>query len=148
MLSAKTFRNSASKVESDVQGGRGVRDGTGRDVVDAGLRDSSDASERDASGRLKRRASTDEGDGSFEIVCRHVVQQDYSHPDTQRLLELFQRVHFKLDFRHMAQPAAGTLDRRSDAATCRNVIVLDQNRVIESETMVKTAAAPNSVFLE
>ena len=63
-----------------------------------------------------------------------------STPSASASCELVQRVDLELDLDQMADAGARALDRRRDAAGERDVVVLDQHRVVEAETVVDAAA--------
>src|SRR5262249_32333741 len=68
--------------------------------------------------------------------------------DIEHLLELSERVDLDLDLDQVASRALGALEHRPNAAGDGDMIVLDQDRVIETETMIVTAAAAHRVFLQ
>ena len=78
----------------------------------------------------------------------HVVEQHGVDPDLQRLGELVEGVDLELDLDEVPGMAPRPLERRAHAARQCHVVVLDQHRVVEAETVVGAAAEPNRVFFE
>ena len=78
----------------------------------------------------------------------HVVEQYRVDPVLQRLGELVERIDLELDLDQVAGMRAGAFERGADAAGERDVVVLDQHRVIEAEAMVGAAAEPHRLLFE
>lgn len=70
---------------------------------------------------------------------RKACSRKNGQPDFKYLAQLIKGVGFDLDFDEMACGGLGALEHRSNTAGGRNMIVLDQNCIIESETMGKLA---------
>src|SRR5437588_110260 len=111
-------------------------------VIDASFRNRRRGLERDAAGRFDDEAAAHHGDGfAHGLQIEIVDQHDIGEPNVEDLLELFKRVDFDLDLDEMAGGAFGALQYRFYSASDGDVIVLDQDRVIEAETMIVAAAA-------
>ena len=68
--------------------------------------------------------------------------------DVEHLFELIERIDLDLDLDQMAGGLPGALEHGADAAGDRDVIVLDQHRVVEAEAVIEAAAAAHGVFLQ
>ena len=62
--------------------------------------------------------------------------------------ELIEGVDLDLDLHEMAGHRLRAFQHRADAARDRDVVVLDQDRVVEAEAMVEAAAAAHGIFLD
>ena len=121
----------------------------GRGIVDAGRGDLGDVVERDAARRLDHQPAGDQRHGLLHRSDIEVVDQHHvGEAAVQHLLKLRKRVDLDLDLDQMAGGSAGALQHRADAAGNRDVVVLDQDRVVEPEAVVEAAAAAHRVFLE
>src|SRR6188508_1534150 len=123
-----------------------MSEGPDRDLVDAGLGDRADVLERDAARGLEASAAASERDRGSQLVGAHVVEQDRLGSRGERLRHLLERVALDLDreWRGSAQP----LDRARDRARGPEVVVLDEDPVVEAETVVPTAARRDRMLLE
>ena len=83
-----------------------------------------------------------------KVVRVHIVEQHGVDADFERLGELVERVDFELDLDEMAGMGAGAFERRPDAAGQRDVVVLDQHRVVEAEAVIGAAAEPHRLLFE
>ena len=79
---------------------------------------------------------------------RHVIEQHGIHADRKNLFKLGQRVDLDLDLDEMAGMRFCALDRGSDVAGQRDVVVLDQNGVIEAKAVIAAAAGADRVFFQ
>jgi hypothetical protein len=61
---------------------------------------------------------------------------------------LFKRIDFDLDLDEMPGDRLRTFQHGRDAARDRDVVVLDQDRVIQTEAVVESAAAAHCVFFQ
>ena len=66
----------------------------------------------------------------------------------ERLGELIERIDLQLDLDEMPGMGARPLKRRADPAGQRDVVVLDQHRVVEAEAVVGAAAQPHRLLFE
>ena len=82
--------------------------------------------------------------GGIHVVEQHRVRE----PDLDHLAQLIERVDLDLDLDQMAGGGLGALEHGADAARDRDVVVLDQDRVVEAEAVIEAAAAAHGVFLE
>ena len=82
--------------------------------------------------------------GDIHIVEQHHVGQT----GVEHLAQLLQRIDLDLDLNQMASMRPRALQHGDDAAGDRDVIVLDQDRIIEPETVVEPAAAAHGIFLQ
>ena len=119
------------------------------EIIDAGFRDRRGAVERDAAGGFDDEAARHHGHGlahgrEIEIVDQHHVGE----ADVEHLLELIERVDLDLDLDQMPGRRLGARQHRADAARDRDVVVLDQHRVVEAEAVIEAAAAADGVFLQ
>ena len=103
------------------------------DEVDASLGDSRCGLRRRAAGGLADRAAADHCDGALEIVERHVVEEDSVDANAERLFELGERIDFDLDLDQVPDIGAGAADGLARPARDREVVVLDQDRVVEAK---------------
>ena len=70
------------------------------------------------------------------------------HAECENLFELSERVDLDLDLDEVAGMGFRALDGGADAAGKRNVVVLDQNRIIEPEAVIAAAAGADRVFFQ
>src|ERR671934_2744044 len=122
-----------------------MRKGSNRDEIDARLGDFPNVVERDTTGRLEAGPPTRERHRLHEDRRAHVVEQDRVRARFQGFLHLFERVALDLDG---GSRRLSPVDRGGDRAGEPQMVVLDQDPVVEPETMVRAAAAPHSVFLD
>src|SRR5262249_58036761 len=59
-----------------------------------------------------------------------------------------ERADFNLDLAQMSDGGLRALEYRRNAAGDRDVVILDEHRIVEAEAMVEAAAAADRVFLE
>ena len=79
---------------------------------------------------------------------RHVVEQDPVGAGGERLADLVERVALDLD-RRSRQPAARSRSTAvRDSSGEAQVVVLDEDRVVEAQPVVRAAAAAHGVLLE
>ena len=79
----------------------------------------------------------------------HIVEQhDVGHTSVEHLAQLRERIDLDLDLDQMSDMRPRAFQHRRYAAGDRDVVVLDQDRVIEPEAMVETAAAAHGIFLQ
>ena len=97
---------------------------------------------------FKRRPPACDFDRLPQHIRRHVVEQDRIDTKSERLLQLNQRVHFHFDFNHRPELSAQSRHGLLESTRGRDVIVLDQNGIIQTEAMVEPAAAADRVFLQ
>ncbi len=71
-----------------------------------------------------------------------------STPSAERLLELAERIDLELDLDEMADTGARALQRGADAAGDRDMVVLDQHRIVEAEAVIGAAAGADRIFLD
>ncbi len=86
-----------------------------------------------------------------QLLQAHVVEQDDFRSDGQRSIELGERFDFDLH-RNAGSVGPGLPDRGADGIGIvrqrGQVIVLDQNSIVESDTVVVTAALAHAIFFE
>ena len=80
----------------------------------------------------------------IEIVDQHHVGE----ADLEHFLELIERIDLDLDLDQVAGRLLGAREHRADAAGDRDVVVLDQHRVVEAEAVIEAAAAAHGVFFQ
>jgi hypothetical protein len=100
------------------------------DIVDPGGRHLRDALKAHVARGFQSHAALSHAHRLAQSVRVHVVQQD--HVGTafiQHLGQLIQPVHLDLDPDHVRGACLNGLQHGTDAAACRDVIVLDQDRV-------------------
>src|SRR5438067_10956839 len=136
-------------IQTDIEVLDGVGEGTRGQVSDAGFRNCRRSLERDAAGCFDDEPAAHHRDGlahglQIEIVDEH----DVGESNVEYLFKLFKRVDFDLDLDEMPGGAFGALQHRRYSASDGDVIVLDQDRVIEAETMIVAAAAAHGVLLQ
>ena len=83
-----------------------------------------------------------------QLLDRHVVEQDGIHADRENLFKLGQRVDLDLDLDEVAGMRFRALDRGSDVAGQRDVVVLDQDGVVEAKAVIAAAAGADRVFFQ
>ena len=79
---------------------------------------------------------------------RHVVEQDRVDAERQHLFELRQRIDLDLDLDEVAGMGLGALDRGADVAGKRDMVVLDQHGIVETEAVIAAAAGADRVFFQ
>lgn len=127
-------------------------DGTDGDQVDAGFGDRSDGFQADATGSFCQGSAGDELDGGAELVGRHVVEEDDVCTGLCGEAGLFEGVGFHFD-PQVGKKASGAPDGGGDGVgqfggEGGEVIVLDENHVPETDTVILATAAGDGVFLE
>ena len=88
------------------------------------------------------------GDGLAELRRRHVVEEHGVGPLCHRLGKLIEIVDLDLDPDEVAGMSPGAPDRLADAAGDGDMVVLDEDGIVETEAVVRTATAAHRVFLE
>ena len=122
----------------------------GRDIVDAGRRHRRDRLERDAARGLEHHAAGRHARPPCACrrrpCCRAARRRRDRYPapraswsSVSTSISIFTR------WPALARARSST---RADAAGDRDVVVLDQHRVVEAEAVVEAAAAAHGVFLE
>ena len=127
-----------------------MRDPARRRIVDAGRGDLRDVVERDAARGFEREPARRPSpppcaSSAASMLSSSTASRD---PDVEHLAQLIERIDLDLDLDQMAGDGLGALEHRADAAGDRDVVVLDQDRVIEAEAVIEAAAAAHGVFLE
>src|SRR5262245_23551390 len=123
-------------IEAHVECGGAVGEPADRDQVDAGGGNGGRGCRRDTARGLGDRPAADDGNGPAELFGQHVVEQHRIDAGSERLLQLGERIDLDLDLDQVADAAARAPDGRLDAAGRRNVVVLDEHRVVEAEAVV------------
>ena len=82
------------------------------------------------------------------MLGRHVVEQDGIHANRKNLFKLGQRVDLDLDLDEVAGVRFCALDRGSDVASQRDVVVLDQDGIVEAEAVVAAATGADRIFFQ
>ena len=148
LSSVARLRPSNLDVECDVEVGCRMRDPARRGVIDAGARDLGDVVQRDAARSLERESSRNQIHRVAQGVRVHVVEQHrVGDPDRDDLAQLIERIDLDLDLDEMAGGGLRAFEHGPDAAGDRDVIVLDQDRVIETKSVIEAAAATHRIFL-
>src|SRR5690606_37677721 len=137
-----------SGVEPDVQHGRGMGEGADADDVHAGLGDGANGVEVHAPGRLQHGPAGGQGDRLAQLVGAEVVEHDHVGTVLQRLPKLVEVVDLHLDLHQVTGEGAGAPQGLADRAAGGDVVVLDEDRVVETEAVVHSAAATHGVLLE
>ena len=87
--------------------------------------------------------------GLGEHLGIHVVEQHrVGLARGEHFFQLSEAVDLDLDLDEMPDRGPRLLERRLHAAGDRDVVVLDQHRVVEAEAVIEAAAAAHRVFLE
>ena len=68
------------------------------------------------------------------VSAVHVVEKDGVEPLPQRFGELVERIDLELDLDEVAGGGLGAPEGRADAARHRDVVVLDQHRIVEARS--------------
>ena len=102
----------------------------------------------DAAGCFGDRAPSDHVHGGAQRWRVHVVEQHRIDAEHQRLAQLRKRIDFEFDLDEMPDRRARALDRRPDPAGDRNVVVLDEHRIVEAEAVIAAASHAHRVFLQ
>src|SRR5207237_6998447 len=68
--------------------------------------------------------------------------------ELQRLGELVERVDLELDLDEVTGTGARPFERRADPAGERDMVVLDQHRIVEAEAVIGAAAKAHRLFFE
>ena len=113
-----------------------MRQPAGRNQVDAGGGDCPGGLGGDAAGSFRDRPAAGHRHRLPQLLERHVVEQDGIHADRENLFKLGQRVDLDLDLDEMAGVRFCALDRGSDIAGQRDVVVFDQNGVVEAKAVI------------
>ena len=122
-----------------------------RDAVDAGFGDAAHRFEADVARGFEDCPTGGECDRLAHLRQAHVVEQDHAGAGVERLAK-FVGI-FDLDLDELAgaggksRDALGLGDGGGDAAGRQDVVFLDQNGVIEAESVVAAAAAKYGEFL-
>ena len=137
-------------IERDVEIGRRMGDPAGRGVINAGAGNFGNVVERDPARGPRAKTCRATICTAFRMVAASMLSSStasaipilITSPSSSRVstsISILTR-----------WPAAAlrTLEHRPNAARDRNMIVLDQDRIIEPETMVESTAAAHGVFLE
>src|SRR5579862_7117574 len=114
------------------------------DEVDAGFGVRTDGRERDAARGLEPGPAPGERDGLAALLRAHVVQQDPADARVECLANLRERLGLDLDVAAAVQRG----NCRRDPARAPEMVLLDEDGVVETGTMVRAAAAPDGVLLE
>ena len=80
----------------------------------------------------------------IEIVDQHHV----GNSNIEHFSQLLERIDLDLDLDQMPSGLLGAREHRRDAAGHRDVVVLDQHRVVEAEAVIVAAAATHRVFFQ
>ncbi len=126
-----------------------MRDRAGRQIIDAGLGDRRGGFKRDPARGFEHQLAGDHLDRGAHVVRAHVVEQRHIRAArVQHLAQLIERIDLDLDLHQMSGDGLRALEHGRDAARDRDVVVLDQDRVVEAEAMIEAAAAAHRVFLQ
>src|SRR3984957_20463515 len=136
------------RVQAEIEGWRAMGEPADGDEVDARLRNPPCGLGRNAARGLADRAVADHSDAALEIVQRHIVEEHGVDADAERLFELSERVDLDLDLDKVADIGAGAADSLRDRTRDRDVVVLDQNRIVEAEAVIGAAASAHRIFLD
>ena len=126
---------------------RGMGERADGDEVDAGLRDLADGVERDAARGFELRAAADERDRLAGAAAGAMLSSRIESAPASSASRTSSSVSHSTSIGSRclrAQP----VDGRRDAAGEAQVVVLDQDRVVEAEPVVRAAAAADRVLLE
>src|SRR4051812_6203888 len=119
-------------------------DPAGGKEVDAGFGDGGCGRFGDGAGRFGDAAAAHLWDGRAQGRGRHVVEEHHVGADREHVVELRQRVDLDLDLL-AGGGCVGRFERVRNAAGGGDVVVLDQDRIKESEAVIDTAAAARGV---
>ena len=86
-------------------------------------------------------------DGAAQLLGRHVVKQHRIDANGERFFELRQCIDLAFYLDEVPDGVSRQFDRRRYAAGNCNVIVLDQDSVVEAETMIGSASCTHRIFL-
>ena len=126
-----------------------MRDGAGREIVDAGLRDRRSSLQRDPARGFKYQPARDHLDRRAHVLGAHVVEQrDIGAACLEHLAQLIERIDLDFDLHQMPGDSLRAGEHGRDAARDCDVVVLDQNRVVETEAVIEAAAATHRIFLQ
>src|SRR5690606_21116058 len=116
------------------------------DEIDTGLGDPPQALLVDPAGGFQGGAAAAARDGGAHVVQAQLVEHDDVGARLQRLIQLVEALH--LHFHRLARSDAPRgADRLGDAAAGGNVVFLDQECVVQADTVVMTATTGNRVLL-
>ena len=102
----------------------------------------------DPAGGLGDGAAVDHRDRAAQGLGVHVVEQHRIDAGVERLVELVERVDLELDLDQVAGMRRARSSAGAHAAGQRDVVVLDQHRVVEPEAVIGAAAEPHRVLFE
>src|SRR5690606_26740502 len=137
---------SGRKIETEIKNGRRVCQRADRNQVDAGCCNGTDGVQIDSAGSFGEAPPSDDLDRFGQRCWRHIVEENAIDFLPHHNLELFERVNFDLDPDHMTGGGARRFDGRCNASGRNDVIVLDQYRVEETDTMIVPAATTHGVL--
>src|SRR5436190_12434186 len=129
---------------------RGVGEGADRDVVDAGGGDLANGLERDAARCFELDVGAHaiaRGNRLAKLRRRHVVEQDSIDAGGERRLHLADVAALDLD-RARRTLRAGEPHRLDEPAHERDVVLLDQDRVVEAHPVIPSASGRDRRLLE
>ena len=119
------------------------------EIIHAGLRNRCGAVERDAAGCFDDQTAGHYGDRLAHRIGIEIVDQyDVGQSDVEHFGKLIERVDLDLDLHQMADRGFGAGEHGADAAGDGDVVVLDQDRIVETEAVIEAAAAAHGVFLD
>jgi len=129
-----------------------VGDGADGDEIDAGFGDGADGIEADAAGGLGEGTAGDQLHSGAELVGRHVVEEDDIGAGLSGEASLVKGVGLDFDAKGREE-FSGATNGSSDGigefgGESREVIVLDEYHVPETDAMVLSATAGDGVLLE
>src|SRR5699024_1678621 len=133
-----------AQVEAEVHGADTVGQSPRGDDVDTGGGDLADRGQGDIAAGLDESASGDELDALAQLGRGEVVEHDDVGPALEHGRDLVEPVDLDLDRRRVRQPGPRGTDRLADlvalAGQDGEVVVLDHDRVRESEAVIVPAA--------
>src|SRR6516165_12820967 len=144
----RTASLSARDVEAEVEDRRAVGDPAAREQVDAGCGDDRCGFEGNPPGGFGDGAAVDHRHRPAQRLWIHVVEEYGVDPDFEPLGELVEGVDLELDFDEMPGMLPRSFERLAHPACERNMVVLNQHRVVEPEAVVGAAAKADRVLFE
>src|SRR5262245_39902378 len=124
------------------------------DQIYSGFCEQSNVREIDSARGFEHRAAliffalTNNLDRLLNYLGSHIVEQQNVGSRVESFFDLFERGDLDFDLMQMSRDLARAVDGAGDATHHRQVIVLDQDAVIESQAVVASAADRHGVFFK
>src|SRR5438067_1112069 len=126
-----------------------MRQRADRDEIDSRLSDLPHGGKIDSAARLRFGAALHKLNGAPQFIGAHIIQQNEISACRERLLNLLDSISFNFDFKLRVLLVRTRYSRRNCARSSiserRQMIVLDQDHVEQTEAMILPAATSHGV---